>query len=267
MKYRITTESGIFLNDRFIYKGTAVQDWDIQLFGGIMMPYSYSKGYRLLITCCNNPHTDFTGYNFFDQLSELLNKPSEKLEIILNSELNYLTVKNQDEILSVWNETKEQIVDNFGTGEDIVAVMEEREMALKNISDEMMDSLLHHICILSFGKRKKSQMNIPSVLSIENQVLVEPIRMNGKQENPVIYTGEGRLRDKSQAKKQYNELLQGVIENAKFNYAYDLSIEYSYRADSLFMEKAVTKIKEQASEKYYYEQTILFEKLKEEEHE
>jgi hypothetical protein len=257
--YKIVSENRIMLNERLIHNEETVQRWRLQL------KQPYGGGLSMVVEVTESPQVRERASMPLLELLNLINKPTNVLHLSFNSKYKLTNVDNMHEIFTCWEQTKKEITEKTGNGREVIDMIKEKEESLFFLREELSDSLRHFILFSSMSYGRKHSLKTPSVLAEGSKVEVDTcesdvVACNGQK--TYSQEGDGYLSDLSRLKKKYNEQIKLYADNAGFNYKYTFHTDYTVDADTGTMEKSVTDIMEQASEKYVYFQTITFDKEK-----
>ena len=201
------------------------------------------------------------------QLLDIINKAVNRLEFGFDS-ANRLILHNQQEIVSLWQSCKEEITGLCGEDASVCVLLNTTDHVMSDYSVEMRNSLLYYTLWSWFSKEKSFTIMPQSFLYAGHQVSLE-IKRIGRETLPdgvmhFVERGTGILDDVSKFRDEYVREVLPVAQGAEFNYQYTVETEF-FGGDALqrgMFDRAVTIVREQASDDYVYTSEIEFAILK-----
>lgn len=202
--------------------------------------------------------------SIYRQLAEYMqrfNKPIEHLILELSTTGKIVSVKNQDEIKSSWKQLRETLQAEMGD------TLEEKNMLEggdKDFSDTLpliKNNILYHLffndVFYKYTETDKfleieSHQYVSQVFSNEkvNVITKRKVEKEGNLAKIKFYT-ESDPNKNEHLRSIYNSKLKDFLKE-EFNYQLTWSIEYHYDIKNAKMISCLSKIKEQASSKYFH---------------
>lgn len=256
LRYHITSDSHILLNEQFIYKEQTVQQWDVGIRKG------EKKGWYMSIDVFTLPQTDQPASKPFHGLLELLNQPTNRLELLFDDHWHLWQIMNKKEIFVCWEEVQKKISAQLGDSNEVRQMLKERESAITNLETELFESIGHVLLLNAFRRDKSIRFFTSSILSSESELDVRlSVWEEGGKDGQLSYKGEGVLSSLSALKKTYNRQIKSYAGDAELAYRYDMQMDYQFDATNGILQEATATITEQVSERYKYHHRLNFRRV------
>ncbi|ATV54887.1 hypothetical protein CTM53_04510 [Prevotella intermedia] len=201
------------------------------------------------------------------QLLNIINKSVSRIEFGFDTN-DMLKLHNSNEIASRYKSYRNEIISIFGNDLSIMQLLDVVGNATSDFSREMRSSLLYYTLWSWFGGGKSFHINPLSILHANHHVNVGIARAK-KEVLPdktihLVERGEGILEDIASFENDYLTQIHPLTNGAPFNYKYSVETEYFCAEDyQPFFDRAVTSVREQASDDYVYINKIEFKLVEE----
>jgi len=256
LTYNITSDSHILLNEQCIYKEQTVQQWDV----GIRK--NENQGWYILIEVAKLPQTNQPISKPFHGLLELLNEPTNRLELLFDDHWRLREILNQHDILARWKDIRKEISAQMGDSDEVRQMIEEKDTTIRSLKTELFESIAHRILLISFNKNRELQFYTSSILNTGEGL---DVRLSICEENRkggyLAYEGKGTLLSLSALKKTYNRQIKSYAGDVEFAYRYDMQLDYRFDTTDSLLQEATATITEQASERYIYHHRLNFNRV------
>ena len=256
--YQVTSKSSICLKQATAYEETVTQQWQIS--------YKEKSGAGFFLTkdMLEKPATNLSDMKPSYALFDIINEAMQTIVVSFNRFNQLVMVENQKDIIAAWKKSKQKIIDKFGEEKAVRKVLDETEFNYYNFSVNILERSIPYCMLLaSLCEAIEYQMDFRSILNEDDNVKVKvsrsPISMleNGKVH--YYLKGSGKLGHLSKLEEKYTQNILPFLPDTAFEYLYQMQTDYTFAGErSLFFERAVTRITEQASQDYVYcNQTII----------
>lgn len=201
------------------------------------------------------------------QLLSIINKSVSRIEFGFDTN-DMLKLYNSNEIDSRYKSYRNEIISTFGSDQSIIQLLDVVGNATSDFSREMRSSLLYYTLWSWFGGGKSFRINPLSILHANHYVNVAIARAKKEVLSDktihLMECGEGVLEDVASFRNDYLTQIHPLTNGAPFNYKYSVDTEYFCAEDyQPFFDRAVTSVREQASDDYIYTNKIEFKLVEE----
>lgn len=241
--------STLYINSVSVYNETVTQQWRVSIADKI------NDGLFITVEILCSPQTNSPAIQPLYVLTNIINKAIACVRLKFDFNGN-VTVENQKEISTAWEECKKEIIEDFGKDNEILnKMMKDADYNFYNFTSEVNKSLLYFILLSAFKDEKEIEITTSSILDIGHNVILMMKRTNSeKMDNGDVHyfqRGESTRILFSNYESIYNKQVRSLAGDALFDYKYTFETEHIFRHKKLF-DKAIAIITEQASANYIY---------------
>lgn len=251
--YDITAGSRLEIDQQLTYQEQTTQQWEIE-----MNRHANQYDYELLVKLVKTPETTAWETKPLHDLMRILLQPTAMLHLIIQKDGRFKEIINQSEIISSWESCKLEITDKYGSGDQIVQLIDQLDDSYRMYAREIRRSAFFLLLFMSW-QRTELIFHTSSVINPKDNVSVK-INVARQDANDgqmqYRYTGIGKLEKYDATRKLYDAQIKPVAK-APFDYSYQLDSLLTFEGKG-FCKHAGMQITEAAGKGYIYHLDIDF---------
>ena len=250
--YNITEINQLSLNGHVGMSNETSQQWKV----------STRENGHIVVDVLERPkpqqHAEAELYGLLDEVNKVIDRVEFGFDMS-----DKLTVYNSHEIAERYLVCRENLKERYGSDQSIMQLLEIVGQSVNDFGQEMRSSLVYYTLWSWFGGGKSFHLIPLSILHANHYLDAMIVRKKKeKLEDGTIHlmeSGTGELDDVSGFQQVFAKEILPLTSGASFHYSYSVDTEFFCAEDyQPFFDKAVTFVKEQASEDYVYTNRIEF---------
>lgn len=250
--YNITEINQLSLNGHVGMSNETSQQWKV----------STRENGHIVVDVLERPKPQQHASAELHGLLDEVNKVIDRVEFGFDRS-DKLTVYNSHEIAERYLVCREKLKERYGSDQSIMQLLEIVGQSVNDFGQEMRSSLVYYTLWSWFGGGKSFHLIPLSILHANHYLDAMIVRKKKeKLEDGTIHlmeSGTGELDDVSGFQQVFAKEILPLTSGASFHYSYSVDTEFFCAEDyQPFFDKAVTFVKEQASEDYVYTNRIEF---------
>lgn len=250
--YTITEVGQLYLNGHVGMRSETSQQWKV----------SVNEVGHIVVDVLERPKSqEYSDSELFELLDEA-NKALGRVEFGFDMS-DKLTVHNGDEIRERYQSFREQFSACYDKDPSIIDFLDIIGDSMRDFSREMQGSLVYYTLWSWFGGGKSFRLSPLSILHPNHYLDAMIVRKKREKledgTNRLTESGTGVLDDMSGLEQSFLSEVLPLTNGSPFGYSYSVDTDFFCSEEyQPFFDKAVTFVREQASEDYVYTNRIEF---------